>query len=100
MELYQLLELERNLSPKDYWEQKWEEVSKKLLLKNNELEIIKGMIRCADATTVSLPAEILQQIMEEWDKVIYDAEQVKKNYTRVSLCLGFSVGMVLCISVL
>ncbi len=98
--LYHLLERERKEEPFVYWAEKIEELSQKLLLKKEETDILKGLVSCMDATTITEPLDILRQTMVEWDKVINKAEKVRSDRSRVTLVLSVSVGLVLCITIL
>lgn len=98
--LYTLLEKERQQSPICYWEEKIGELAESLLLKKEEIEILRGIIRCADCTTISMPLEVLRQSMVEWDKAILQAECIKNERSKVTLCLSLTAGLILCITIL
>lgn len=98
--LYQLLENERREKPNIYWERKINELSEKLMLKKEENTILNGIIRCSDATALTMPLEIIKQSMAEWDKVISEAERIRAERSRVMLCLSFTVGILLCITII
>ncbi len=98
--LYNLLEKERMETPHIYWEKKIEELSGHLALTKDEISILRDVIRCADATTLMMPLELLRQSMVEWDKAIISAEKVRMERSKVTLCLSISVGLLLCITII
>lgn len=98
--LYELLEKERDKNPYTYWSIKISELAEKVYLKKGEEEILQGVIRCADGTTIATPLEVIKESIVEWDKVIRTAEQVRKERSKVTLCLSITVGLLLCITVI
>ena len=98
--LYELLERERKKPPEIYWNDKIKELSEQILLKKEEIKILQGVIRCAGGTTPSMPMEVLQESLTEWDKVIVAAEQVRKEKSKVTFCLSITAGLLLCITII
>ncbi len=100
MGLYRMLEKERKKPPHIYWEDKMKELAPGIPLKQEEVKILQGVIRCVDGTTPAMPIEVLRESIIEWDKVIRTAEQVRKERSKVTLCLSITVGLLLCITVI
>ncbi len=98
--LYELLERARNKNPYTYWSIKINELAGIVCLKKDEEEILQGVIRCADGTTIATPLEVIKESIVEWDKAIRSAEQVRKERSKVTLCLSITVGLLLCITVI
>lgn len=98
--LYYLLEKERRESPGVYWERQMEELGKHLCLKKEELRILQEMIQCVEGNTLAVPLDSLRQTMVEWDKIIKQAEHVRTERTKVTLCLSVTAGLILCITIL
>ena len=98
-ELYLLLERERRREPHTYWNEKIRELASVLILKKEEVRILQGVIRCTDGTTIAMPLEVLRQSLSEWDNVIREAENVRKDRSKVTLCLSITVGLILCITI-
>lgn len=98
--LYELLEKERNENPYTYWNAKIGELTKTVYLKKDEACILQDVIRCADGTNLAMPLEVLKESIVEWDKVIRRAEQVRKERSKVTLCLSITVGLLLCITII
>lgn len=98
--LYQLLERERRQEPRIYWNEKIRELSGVLMLRKEEERILQGVIRCTDGTTMAMPLEVLRQSLAEWDNVIHEAEVVRKDRSKVTLCLSVTAGLVLCITII
>ncbi len=98
--LYYLLEKERKETPVVYWERQMKELGKHLCLKTEELKILLGMIQCVEGDTITVPLETMRQTMVEWDKVMKQAECIRTNRTKVTLCLSVTVGFILCITIL
>ncbi len=99
-ELYQLLERERKRSPHTYWNEKVEALATVLMLKKEEVRILRGVIKCTDGTTIAMPLEVLRQTLSEWENVIREAEHVRKDRSKVALCLSITVGLLLCITII
>lgn len=100
MGLYRMLEKERKKNPRIYWEEKMKELAPDIPLKQEEVKILQGVIRCVDGTTLAMPLEVLKESITEWDKVIQSAEQVRKERSKVTLCLSITVGLLLCITII
>ncbi len=98
--LYELLEKERKKMPQLYWEEKMQELAPFIPLKKEEVDILKGIIRCADGTTLGMPVEVLRESISEWDKVIATAEQARKEKSKVTIYLSLTTGLLLCILVI
>ncbi len=98
--LYELLEKKRDEKPYTYWNIKISELVGMVCLKKNEEGILRGIIRCADGTTIATPLEVIKESIVEWDKAIRLAEQVRKERSKVTLCLSITVGLLLCITVI
>lgn len=98
--LYELLEVERKKLPQRYWEEKIQELSPCIPLKKDEVDILKGVIRCADGTTPAMPVEVLRESISEWDKVIAAAELARKEKSKVTIYLSLTTGLLLCILVI
>ncbi len=98
--LYDLLEKEREETPHTYWNQKISELAGSIYLKKAEINILQGIIRCADGTTLAMPLEVIRESITELDKVIRSAEQVRKERSKVTLCLSIMVGLLLCITLI
>lgn len=96
-ELYELLEKERKKMPKLYWEEKIRELTPCIPLKKDEADILQGIIRCVDGTTLGMPLEVLRESISAWDKVIIKAEQIKNEKSKVTMCLSVTSGLLLCI---
>ena len=98
--LYVHLEKERKEAPGIYWERQMEALGKHLYLRKEELNILKEMIRCVEGDTITMPIESLRQTLVEWDKVMKQAERIRTDRSRVTLCLSITVGLILCITIL
>ena len=98
--LYELLEKERKEAPGIYWERQMEALGKHLYLRKEELNILKEMIRCVEGNTITIPIESLRQTLVEWDKVMKQAERIRTDRSKVTLCLSITVGLILCITIL
>lgn len=98
--LYNLLEKERIETPVVYWEQQISELAGKLCLKKEEIYILRGMIKCVEGTTLTMPLEIIRQTLVEWDKAMKQAEIMKNERTKVTLCLSITAGFILCITII
>lgn len=98
--MYYVLEKERKHSPYIYWENAIKELASKVLLKREEVRILQGVIKCTDGTTIGMPVEVMRQSLSEWDTVIAEADKVRKEKSKVTLCLSISAGLLLCITIL
>ena len=98
--LYLLLERERREDPGVYWEEKIRSLATNIMLQKEEIRILLGIIRCTDGTTLAMPIEVLRQSLSEWEGIIYAADAVRKEKSKVTLCLSVSAGLLLCITII
>lgn len=98
--LYHLLERERIEEPAKYWADKITALASEIRLQKEEIRILQGVIRCTEGTTLAMPLEVLRQSLTEWEDVIHKADTVRKEKSRVTLCLSVSAGLLLCITII
>lgn len=94
-EMYIRLEKERECGLVEVWQSGLGRLVKELDIK--ELGSLQQATYLGDATFVEQPVETIEELIVVVEDLIRQTEKVKKEKSRLSICLGISGGCMLCL---
>lgn len=95
MSMYESLENERMLTLGEIWQRGVRMLAEELKMK--ELETLRQCVHFGDTSFVEQPVEALIDVNYALEQLIYQTEKVKKDRSRLAICLGLSAGILLCL---